>query len=131
MVGPAYVGGDGLEGLVGRCQLGILGGPQHSQCRLIMRGEFFLPVGQLSPVRSLEELAFGGGEGVRIDQGTSSHPHPAQAGEVPEEGHPEDASEAQGGCPEPTLEVPVRFWEILGLEPPPLLQDQDRVSLLG
>jgi hypothetical protein len=81
------------------------------------------------PRLSLEEALRRNLQDVRVDERATTHTYPTEDGLVTEEGEPEESKEAEGGQPQPTLQVPVRARKVLLLKRPSLLHHQDAVSL--
>jgi hypothetical protein len=127
---PEVVGGAPhqlLDGPIAR----VLDDPQHPARHLVVGGELGLPVGDVAPLRVVEERLRGHVERVRVVERAATH---AGTGQDDDVGQAVDALDAVApglGCPQVAAGVPGGLGEVLVLEAPSGLEHEHPVALLG
>jgi hypothetical protein len=117
--------------VVGRVVLVVGDHAEHALGLVVVRGEGRLPVVELRPLRVPVEAPPRAVERVGVAERPAADPGPAHDHHVLERREPEDAAQAETGCPEVALEVPRRAWEVGVREAPAALEDPDAVALLA
>src|SRR5690606_3463800 len=116
---------------------GAVGGnPEHPARQVVPGRQLVAPVGDLAPLRVLEELRWRAVERVGVDQAAAAHPGAGEhehAGAAPaaQQGQPLDAETPQGRGPEEPAYPPGGPRQLVVGEPPAGLQHRHRVPLLG
>ena len=114
---------------------------QHALGLVVVRSQLGAPVGDIPPLRILEEGRQWFVEGVGVDQAPPAHPgagqheHPtglplAATTGTAEQVDPLDAEAAESRRPEEAAQPPGRLRELMIGEAAPRLQHRDRVTLL-
>lgn len=125
------VGGDVVEGVVGRPQTGVGGRAQHAVGRVVVGHQLRFPVGQVGPLVGLEEGL--GRDAVRagVDQRPTADTGAVEQPDILEEVQALRPKAAQGGHPQIFEDIPVGLGEIIGVPALAALDDQHGVTLLG
>jgi hypothetical protein len=109
----------------------VLDDAQHAARGGVMGLQQLAPVGQVPPGRLSEGGVVRLHQDVSVAQAPAADARAVEHDDVPERADLEDAPAADARRPEIAPEVPGRRCEILVPEPPPPLEDEHAVALLG
>jgi hypothetical protein len=126
-----HPGGDPAHHLVRAGQPRIGGHPEHPLGRVVVPGQLGVPSGDAAPLRIGEERGRRPVERVRVDQRAAADPGTGQHEHVAQQVDPLNAVAADRRRPQEPSEIPRGAGQFVVGEPPPGLEDGDRVPLLG
>src|SRR5690606_6415423 len=105
--------------------------PEHAPGLVVVGLQLLLPVGDVPPLRVLEEGLGRHVQGVGVVEGAAADPRAGQDHDVAQQVDALDAVHAQPGGPQVVLQVPGVLRQGLAREAAARLQDTDAVALLG
>ena len=130
-VADTHVVGDLLHHLVGIGERRVLHHAEHALRLLVVRHQLGTPVGDVLPLRVVEERVRRHVERVGVVQRSAADARAGQDHDVAEQVDPLDAVHAEFRHPEELAQIPRGLGELVVGEAAAGLEDTDAVALLG
>jgi hypothetical protein len=130
-VANAHLVGDLFDDAVGVGERRILDHTEHPLRLVVMRHQLGAPIGDVLPLRVVEERLRRHVQRVGVVQRSAADPRARQDHHVAQQVDPLNAVHAELGRPQELTQIPRGLGEVFVIEPAARLEHPDAVALLG